>query len=153
LGGEMGRNIDKTYIQMRLLNTAKGPAVRALRAQADKHLYSLEMKKTLEHTKNLDIKQGIIEELIIEENKIEGVVSNTGAIYRAKSVVLTTGASARGQTIIGELKYSSGAENTLPSIKPQENVQEHGFELSRFKTGTPPRIHKHSSDYSYTAEQ
>ena len=153
LGGEMGRNIDKTYIQMRLLNTAKGPAVRALRAQADKHLYSLEMKKTLEHTKNLDIKQGIIEELIIEENKIEGVVSNTGAIYRAKSVVLTTGTSARGQIIIGELKYSSGPENTLPSIKLQENLEEHGFELSRFKTGTPPRIHKDSIDYSYTEEQ
>lgn len=153
LGGEMGRNIDKTYIQMRLLNTAKGPAVRALRAQADKHLYSLEMKKTLEHTKNLDIKQGIIEELIIEENKIEGVVSNTGAIYRAKSVVLTTGTSARGQIIIGELKYSSGPENTLPSIKLQENLEEHGFKLSRFKTGTPPRIHKDSIDYSYTEEQ
>ena len=153
LGGEMGRNIDKTYIQMRLLNTAKGPAVRALRAQADKHLYSLEMKKTLEHTENLDLKQGIIEELLIEDDKIEGVVSNTGAIYRAKSVVLTTGTSARGQIIIGELKYSSGPENTLPSIKLQENLEEHGFELSRFKTGTPPRIHKDTIDYSYTEEQ
>lgn len=153
LGGEMGRNIDKTYIQMRLLNTAKGPAVRALRAQADKHLYSLEMKKTLEHTENLDLKQGIIEELLIEDDKIEGVVSNTGAIYRAKSVVLTTGTSARGQIIIGELKYSSGPENTLPSIKLQENLEEHGFELNRFKTGTPPRIHKDSIDYSYTEEQ
>lgn len=153
LGGQMGRNIDKTYIQMRLLNTAKGPAVRALRAQADKHLYSLEMKKTLEATENLDIKQGIIEELIIENDKVEGVVSNTGAIYRAKSVVLTTGTSARGEIIIGELKYSSGPENTLPSIKLQENLEEIGFELERFKTGTPPRIHKDSINYDVTEIQ
>lgn len=153
LGGEMGRNIDKTYIQMRLLNTAKGPAVRALRAQADKHLYSMEMKKTLENTENLDLKQGIVEDLIIENNKVEGVVSNTGAIYRAKSVVLTTGTSARGEIIIGELKYSSGPENTLPSIKLQENLEKLGLELDRFKTGTPPRIHKDSIDYSFTEEQ
>lgn len=153
LGGEMGRNIDKTYIQMRLLNTAKGPAVRALRAQADKHLYSLEMKKTLENTPNLDLKQGIIEELVVEDNKIQGVISNTGAIYRAKSVVLTTGTAAKGEIIIGELKYSSGPENTLPSIKLQDNLRELGFEIDRFKTGTPPRVHKDSIDYSQTEIQ
>jgi tRNA uridine 5-carboxymethylaminomethyl modification enzyme len=153
LGGEMGRNIDKTYIQMRLLNTAKGPAVRALRAQADKHLYSLEMKKTLEETENLDLKQGIVEELLIEDDTIQGVISNTGAIYRADSVILTTGTSARGEIIIGELKYSSGPENTLPSIKLQENLEELGFQIERFKTGTPPRIHKDSIDYSQTQEQ
>ncbi len=153
LGGEMGRNIDKTYIQMRLLNTAKGPAVRALRAQADKHLYSLEMKKTLENTENVHLKQGIVEELIVEDNKIQGVISNTGAIYRAKSVVLTTGTAAKGEIIIGELKYSSGPENTLPSIKLQDNLRELGFEIDRFKTGTPPRIHKDSIDYSFTEEQ
>ncbi len=153
LGGEMGRNIDKTYIQMRLLNTAKGPAVRALRAQADKHSYSTEMKRTLEQTENLDLKQGIINELLVEEDKIEGVISNTGAIYRANSVVLTTGTSARGEIIIGELKYSSGPENTLASVKLQENLEELGFELDRFKTGTPPRIHKDSIDYTQTEEQ
>ena len=153
LGGEMGRNIDKTYIQMRLLNTAKGPAVRALRAQADKHMYSLEMKKTLERTENLDLKQGIIEELIIEDEKVTGVISNTGAIYRAKSVVLTTGTAAKGEIIIGELKYSSGPENTLPSIKLQDNLREIGFEIDRFKTGTPPRVHKATIDYSQTVEQ
>lgn len=153
LGGEMGRNIDKTYIQMRLLNTAKGPAVRALRAQADKHLYSLEMKKTIERTENLDLKQGIVEELLVEDNQIKGVIANTGAIYRANSVVLTTGTSARGEIIIGDLKYSSGPENTLPSIKLQEHLEELGFELDRFKTGTPPRIHKDSIDYSQTEEQ
>lgn len=153
LGGEMGRNIDKTYIQMRLLNTAKGPAVRALRAQADKHTYSLEMKKTLEHTENLDLKQGIIEELVIEDDKIQGVISNTGAIYRANSVVLTTGTAARGEIIIGDLKYSSGPENTLPSIKLQEHLVDLGFEIDRFKTGTPPRIHKDSINYEETVEQ
>jgi tRNA uridine 5-carboxymethylaminomethyl modification enzyme len=153
LGGEMGRNIDATYIQMRLLNTAKGPAVRALRAQADKHSYSLQMKKTLEKTENLDLKQGIVEELVIEDDEIKGVISNTGAIYRAKSVVLTTGTAARGEIIIGDLKYSSGPENTLPSIKLQDNLADLGFEIDRFKTGTPPRIHKDSIDYEETQEQ
>ncbi|WP_368645483.1 tRNA uridine-5-carboxymethylaminomethyl(34) synthesis enzyme MnmG [Alkalibacterium putridalgicola] len=153
LGGEMGRNIDKTYIQMRMLNTAKGPAVRALRAQADKHLYSDEMKKTIERTEHLELKQGIVDELIIEDGQIQGVITNTGAIYRAKAVVLTAGTSSRGEIIIGELKYSSGPNNTQPSIKLSESLLEHGFELDRFKTGTPPRIHKSSIDYSVTEEQ
>ena len=117
LGGEMGRNIDKTYIQMRMLNTGKGPAVRALRAQADKHLYAQEMKKTIEQQENLDLKQGIAERLIVEDGVCKGVVSHTGAIYRSKAVVLTAGTSSRGQIIIGELKYSSGANNSQPSIK------------------------------------
>ena len=104
LGGEMGRNIDKTYIQMRMLNTGKGPAVRALRAQADKHLYAQEMKKTIEKQENLDLRQGIAEELIVEDGVCKGVITNTGAIYRSKAVVLTAGTSSRGQIIIGELK-------------------------------------------------
>ena len=153
LGGEMGRNIDKTYIQMRLLNTAKGPAVRALRAQADKHAYSIEMKRTIEQTENLDLKQGIIDELIVEDDKIQGVISNTGAIYRSNSVVLTTGTSARGEIIIGEMKYSSGPENTLPSIKLQENLEELGFDMARFTTSSPPRIDRRSIDFSQTTEQ
>ncbi len=153
LGGEMGRNIDKTYIQMRMLNTAKGPAVRALRAQADKHMYSVEMKKTIEQTQHLDLKQGIVEEIIVEDDQIQGVITNTGAIYRAKAVILTAGTSSRGQIIIGELKYSSGPDNTQPSIKLSESLLEHGFELDRFKTGTPPRVHRNSIDYSVTEEQ
>ncbi len=153
LGGEMGRNIDKTYIQMRMLNTAKGPAVRALRAQADKHLYSTEMKKTIERTPNLDLKQGIVEELVVEDNQVKGIKTNTGAIYRSKAVILTAGTSSRGQIIIGELKYSSGPNNTQASIKLSENLIELGFDLGRFKTGTPPRIHKGSIDYSVTEEQ
>lgn len=153
LGGEMGRNIDKTYIQMRMLNTAKGPAVRALRAQADKYLYSNEMKKTIEQTPNLNLKQGIVDELIVEEGEIKGVVTNAGAIYRSRAVILTAGTSSRGEIIIGELKYSSGPNNTQPSIKLSENLLELGFELDRFKTGTPPRVHKNSIDYSVTEEQ
>lgn len=153
LGGEMGRNIDKTYIQMRMLNTAKGPAVRALRAQADKHMYSNEMKRTIERTENLDLKQGIVEELVVEDNQVQGVVTNTGAKYSAPSVILTAGTSSRGEIIIGELKYSSGPNNTQASIKLSENLMDLGFELDRFKTGTPPRIHKGSVDYSETEEQ
>lgn len=153
LGGEMGRNIDKTYIQMRMLNTAKGPAVRALRAQADKHLYSIEMKRTIESTENLDMKQGIVDELIVEDNVIQGVITNTGAIYRAKAVILTAGTSSRGEIVIGELKYSSGPNNTQPSIKLSENLLKLGFDLDRFKTGTPPRIHKNSINYAVTEEQ
>ena len=153
LGGEMGRNIDKTYIQMRMLNTAKGPAVRALRAQADKHLYSNEMKRTIERTENLDMKQGIVDELIVEDNVIQGVITNTGAVYRAKAVVLTAGTSSRGEIVIGELKYSSGPNNTQPSVKLSENLLELGFDLDRFKTGTPPRIHKDSINYAVTEEQ
>lgn len=153
LGGEMGRNIDKAYIQMRMLNTAKGPAVRALRAQADKDIYSKEMKRTLERTKNLDLKQGIVEELVVEDSQIKGVVTNAGAIYYAPAVILTAGTSSRGEIIVGELKYSSGPSNTLPSIKLSENLLDLGFELERFKTGTPPRVNSSSVDFTKTEEQ
>ena len=153
LGGEMGRNIDKTYVQMRMLNTGKGPAVQALRAQADKNDYAQEMKKTIEKQDNLLLRQGIVEELIVEDGEVKGVVSHTGAIYRGKAVVLTAGTSSRGQIIIGELKYSSGPNNSQPSIKLSENLLELGFDLARFKTGTPPRILSSSIDYSKTEEQ
>ncbi|MCM2629117.1 FAD-dependent oxidoreductase, partial [Lactiplantibacillus plantarum] len=111
LGGEMGRNIDKTYVQMRMLNTGKGPAVRALRAQADKHAYHAEMKHTIEREPNLTLRQGIVDGLIVEDGVCKGVITNTGARYSAKSVVLTTGTAARGKIIIGELMYSSGPNN------------------------------------------
>lgn len=153
LGGEMGRNIDKTYIQMRMLNTAKGPAVRALRAQADKHSYSNEMKKTLERQENLELKQSIVEELIVEDDQIKGVITNAGAEYYAPSVVLTAGTSSRGQIIIGDLKYSSGPNNTQPSVKLSENLMDLGFELDRFKTGTPPRVNKRTINYDVTEIQ
>lgn len=153
LGGEMGRNIDKTYIQMRMLNTGKGPAVRALRAQADKYAYANEMKFTIEKTDNLTLRQGIVESLIVEDEECKGVVTNAGAVYRAKSVVLTAGTSSRGQIIIGELKYSSGPNNSIPSIKLSENLEALGFELNRFKTGTPPRVKASTINYAVTEEQ
>ncbi|MGX7108985.1 tRNA uridine-5-carboxymethylaminomethyl(34) synthesis enzyme MnmG [Facklamia miroungae] len=153
LGGEMGRNIDRTYIQMRLLNTGKGPAVQALRAQADKHDYSNSMKQVLEETENLDLKQGLVEKLLVEDNECRGIITNSGAIYKAKSVVLTAGTSSRGKIIIGDLAYSSGPNNTLPSIKLSEHLLELGIELTRFKTGTPPRVHESSVNYDKTEEQ
>ncbi|WP_048744308.1 tRNA uridine-5-carboxymethylaminomethyl(34) synthesis enzyme MnmG [Paenibacillus sp. P22] len=148
LGGEMGRNIDKTYIQMRMLNTGKGPAVHALRAQADKFSYQHMMKKTIEETPHLTLRQGMAEELIVEDGACVGVVTKTGAEYRAKSVVVTTGTYLRGKVIMGELIYESGPNNQQPSIKLSQSLKENGFELVRFKTGTPPRVHKDSIDFS-----
>ncbi|WP_432739547.1 tRNA uridine-5-carboxymethylaminomethyl(34) synthesis enzyme MnmG [Ligilactobacillus agilis] len=153
LGGEMGRNIDKTYVQMRMLNTGKGPAVRALRAQADKHAYSAEMKHTIEREPNLTLRQGIVDDLIIENQTVVGVITNTGARYGAKTVVLTTGTAARGKIIIGELMYSSGPNNSQPSMKLSGNLEKLGFVLERFKTGTPPRVDGNTIDYSVTEEQ
>ncbi|UOE55512.1 tRNA uridine-5-carboxymethylaminomethyl(34) synthesis enzyme MnmG [Bacillus sp. CMF12] len=153
LGGEMGKNIDKTHIQMRMLNTGKGPAVRALRAQADKFTYQHEMKKTLENEPNLTLIQGMVEQLIVEDGECRGVVTQTGAVYHSKAVVITTGTFLRGEIILGELKYSSGPNNQQPSIKLSEHLQELGFDLVRFKTGTPPRVNSHSIDYSKTEIQ
>ncbi|MFJ8259123.1 tRNA uridine-5-carboxymethylaminomethyl(34) synthesis enzyme MnmG [Peribacillus asahii] len=153
LGGEMGRNIDKTHIQMRMLNTGKGPAVRALRAQADKFLYQHEMKRTIENQPNLTLRQGMVEQLIVEDDIVKGVITQTGAIYRANTVVITTGTFLRGEIILGELKYSSGPNNQQPSIKLSEHLEELGFDLVRFKTGTPPRVNSSSIDYSKTEIQ
>ncbi|MFC0273065.1 tRNA uridine-5-carboxymethylaminomethyl(34) synthesis enzyme MnmG [Metabacillus herbersteinensis] len=153
LGGEMARNIDKTHIQMRMLNTGKGPAVRALRAQADKFSYQHEMKKTLENEPNITLLQGMVENLIVEENVCKGVVTQTGAEYHSKTVVITTGTFLKGKIILGELNYSSGPNNQQPSIKLSEHLSELGFDLVRFKTGTPPRVNSHSIDYSKTEIQ
>ncbi len=153
LGGEMGKNIDKTAIQIRMLNTGKGPAVQALRAQADKFQYQHEMKNTLENEPNLTLHQGMVDELIVEDGICHGVVTMTGAIYRSKAVVITTGTFLRGEIILGELKYSSGPNNQQPSIKLSEHLQELGFEMERFKTGTPPRINSQTIDYSLTEIQ
>ncbi len=153
LGGEMGRNIDKTHIQMRMLNTGKGPAVRALRAQADKFAYQNEMKKTLEDEKNLTLMQGMVDQLIIEDGECKGVITQTGAMYYSKAVVITTGTFLRGEIILGELKYSSGPNNQQPSIKLSEHLEELGFDLVRFKTGTPPRVNGETIDYDKTEIQ
>ncbi|HEY9576589.1 MAG TPA: tRNA uridine-5-carboxymethylaminomethyl(34) synthesis enzyme MnmG [Pseudobacillus sp.] len=153
LGGEIGKNIDKTHIQMRMLNTGKGPAVRALRAQADKVLYQQEMKKTIENEENLTLIQGMVEDLIVEDGECRGVVTQTGAVYRSQAVIITTGTFLRGEIIIGDLKYSSGPNNQQPSIHLSENLEKLGFELVRFKTGTPPRVNSRTIDYSKTEIQ
>ncbi|GAB2027425.1 tRNA uridine-5-carboxymethylaminomethyl(34) synthesis enzyme MnmG [Lactovum odontotermitis] len=153
LGGEMGRNIDKTYIQMKMLNTGKGPAVRALRAQADKDLYSQTMKHTLEQQENLRLRQGMVKELIVENGAVTGVLTDTGLRYTAETVVLTTGTSLRGEIIIGDLKYSSGPNNTIASVELADNLRALGFEIERFKTGTPPRVLASTIDYDKTEIQ
>ena len=153
LGGQMGKNIDATYIQMRMLNTGKGPAVQALRAQADKWQYHEQMKKVIEDTPNLTLRQATVDELIVKDGVCSGVITNTGAKYHAKSVVLTTGTSARGRIFIGELNYSSGPNNTIPAIKLSEDLEKLGFKLRRFKTGTPPRVNSNTIDYSKTEEE
>lgn len=153
LGGEMGRNIDKTYIQLRMLNTGKGPAVHALRAQADKFLYQHAMKETMEKTPNLTLRQGMVEELIVEDGRCVGVITKTGTVYRSKTVILTTGTYLRGKVIMGELTYESGPNNQQPSVRLSENLRELGFDLVRFKTGTPPRVHKDTIDFSKTEIQ
>ncbi|MGM0842568.1 MAG: tRNA uridine-5-carboxymethylaminomethyl(34) synthesis enzyme MnmG [Bacillota bacterium] len=153
LGGEMGRNIDKTHIQMRMLNTGKGPAVRALRAQADKFLYQHEMKRMIENEPNMTLLQGMVEELIVEDDECKGVVTMTGAAYRAKTVVITTGTFLRGEIILGDLKYSSGPNNQQPSIRLSDHLHELGFDTVRFKTGTPPRVNSSTIDYSKTEIQ
>lgn len=153
LGGEMGRNIDKTFIQLRMLNTGKGPAVHALRAQADKFLYQHTMKETMEKTPNLTLRQGMVEELIVEDGRCAGVITKTGTVYHSKTVILTTGTYLRGKVIMGELTYESGPNNQQPSVRLSENLRELGFELVRFKTGTPPRVHKDTIDFSKTEIQ
>ena len=153
LGGEMAKNIDKTYIQMKMLNTGKGPAVRALRAQADKELYSREMRKTVQHQENLTLRQTVIDEIQVENGKVIGVKTATHQEFAAKAVVVTTGTALRGEIIIGDLKYSSGPNHSLAAINLADNLRDLGFEIGRFKTGTPPRVKAASIDYDKTEIQ
>ncbi|CAD2071717.1 tRNA uridine-5-carboxymethylaminomethyl(34) synthesis enzyme MnmG [Jeotgalicoccus meleagridis] len=153
LGGQMAKVIDKTHIQMRMLNTGKGPAVRALRAQADKVLYQQEMKSVLENEENLDILQGLVDELIVENDEVRGVRTNIGTEYQADAVIVTTGTFLRGEIILGDLKYSSGPNHQIPSLALADQLKELGFEIIRFKTGTPPRVNADSIDYSKTEIQ
>lgn len=153
LGGEMGKNIDKTYIQMKMLNTGKGPAVRALRAQADKALYAQTMKQTVEKQENLTLRQAMIDEILVEDGKVVGVRTATNQKFSAKSVVITTGTALRGEIILGELKYSSGPNNSLASVTLADNLRDLGLEIGRFKTGTPPRVKASSINYEETEIQ
>ena len=153
LGGEMGKNIDKTFIQSRMLNTAKGPAVHSLRAQADKDKYHLEMKKTIEKQPNLDMKQAEVVELLVEEGQVCGIVTKNHTLYRAKAVILATGTFLRGKIFIGDSCYSSGPNGLAPSVDLAENLKTHGMKLRRFKTGTPARALASSFDYAKMTEQ
>ena len=153
LGGEMGINIDKTFIQSRMLNTAKGPAVHSLRAQADKNRYHIEMKKTLENQENLHLIQEEITEIVVEGGKASGVVTRTNTRYEAKAVIIATGTFLRGKIFIGDSAFMSGPSGLAPSIDLAENLKELGLSLRRFKTGTPARALASTFDYSKMTEQ
>src|SRR5699024_7239268 len=138
---------------MRMLNTGKGPAVRALRAQADKPLYIQEMKNIIENEENLTIKQGMVDRLIVEDGVCKGILTETKAAYYADSVIVTTGTFMRGKVLMGDLEYESGPNNQRVSIKLSEHLEELGLKLIRLKTGTPPRVLNTTIDYSKTEIQ
>ncbi|MEQ2129966.1 tRNA uridine-5-carboxymethylaminomethyl(34) synthesis enzyme MnmG [Caldanaerobacter subterraneus KAk] len=148
LGGEMAVNTDKSLLQMRTLNTSKGPAVRSLRAQVDKKLYQANMKHTLERQKNLDIKQAEIVDILVENNKVVGVVTKLGAIYKCKACIITTGTFLRGRVIIGEVGFESGPSGLFPAKELSEAIKRLGFKMMRFNTSTPPRVDKRTVDFS-----
>ncbi len=148
LGGEMGKNIDKTYTQLRMLNTSKGPAVYSLRAQADRKQYQSEMKHTLEKQENLFLKQAEIVDFTVENGKIKSLETNIGAIYEVDSIIVATGTYLKGKIFIGETSFESGPDGVFPANKLSEALKREGVELIRFKTGTPARINKNSIDFS-----
>ncbi len=150
LGGEMGKNADKGSIQMKMLNTKKGPAVRALRAQADKIVYPREMLKTMEQEENLTILEGMVEDLVVENKQIKAVVLANGEKIEAQAVILTTGTYLKGQVLVGSEKKSSGPHGEKPSLYLSDKLRELGFTILRLKTGTPPRLEKSSIDYTKT---
>lgn len=153
LGGEMGLNIDKTAIQMRLLNTGKGAAVQALRAQADKREYQKEMIRTLLAQENLDVVQAEVETIETYNGKISGIATRTGARFTTRSLVVTTGTYLKGKIIVGDLYYEGGPNGQFPARMLSDSLQELGLVLGRFKTGTPPRVDAKSMDYSKMEEQ
>ena len=155
LGGEMGKTTDKTFIQSKILNNSKGPAVYSLRAQVDRRWYQTEMKHTLELQENLDIRQAEIVELLTDENKtrITGVKTHTGAIFECKAIVLTTGTYLQGRIIIGDISYSGGPDGIFPANKLSASMMELGIELLRLKTGTPARLSRRSLDFTKMTEQ
>lgn len=148
LGGEMGKNIDKTYLQLKMLNTSKGPAVHSLRAQADRKQYQSAMKKTLEEQENLFIKQAEIVDIVIEDNKVKSIVTNVGAIYDVDAIILATGTYLKGMIHIGEVHYSSGPDGVSAANDLSEVLKKLNIEIRRFKTGTPARINRRSIDFS-----
>ena len=148
LGGEMGKNIDKTMIQIKMLNTSKGPAVHSLRAQADRKRYQMEMKHTLEKQQNLELKQAEITKINVKDGSIESIETSVGAIYKVKSVIVSTGTYLKGKIFIGEFSQESGPDGVFPANKLSECLKELGVKIVRFKTGTPARINRKSIDFS-----
>ena len=148
LGGEMGKNIDKTMIQIKMLNTSKGPAVHSLRAQADRKKYQAEMKHTLEKQENLEVKQGEIVEIKVENGKVEAIKTDLGAVYKVKAVIMATGTYLKGKIFIGEYSKESGPDGVSAANKLSDCLKNIGIELIRFKTGTPARINRRSIDFS-----
>lgn len=148
LGGEMGKNIDKTMIQIKMLNTSKGPAVHSLRAQADRKKYQAEMKHTLEKQENLEVKQGEIVDIIIDNGKVKAIKTDVGAVYQVKAVILATGTYLKGKIFIGEFSKESGPDGVAAANQLSDTLKKLGIELIRFKTGTPARINKRSIDFS-----
>ena len=148
LGGEMGKNIDKTFTQLRMLNTSKGPAVYSLRAQADRKMYQMEMKHTLEKQENLFIKQAEIVDFTVENGKVKSVETNIGAVYEVDSIIVSTGTYLKGKIFIGEVSFESGPDGVFPANKLSTALKREGVELVRFKTGTPARINKNTIDFS-----
>ena len=148
LGGEMGKNIDKSFLQMKMLNTKKGPAVRALRAQADKVTYQKEMQNTILNQENLEVLEAMVEDLIVEDNVFKGIVLSDGQKIYGKAVVITTGTYLKGMVLYGDTKISSGPHDEEPSLHLSDALKRIGFNIKRLKTGTPPRIKKSSIDYS-----
>ena len=153
LGGEMGKNIDKTYTQLRMLNTSKGPAVYSLRAQADRKRYQMEMKHTLEKQPNLYLKQAEIVDIGVEDGKVKSVETNIGAVYQVDNVILATGTYLKGKIYIGEVSYESGPDGVFPANRLSDMLKKIGIDLVRFKTGTPARINKNSIDFSKMERQ
>ena len=148
LGGEMGKNIDKTFTQLRMLNTSKGPAVYSLRAQADRKKYHIEMKHTIEKQKNLYMKQAEVVNIAVEDGKVKSIETNIGAIYNIKSVILATGTYLKGKIFIGDISYESGPDGVFPANSLSKCLKDLGINIVRFKTGTPARINRKSIDFS-----
>ena len=148
LGGEMGKNIDKTMIQIKMLNTSKGPAVHSLRAQADRKKYQMEMKHTLEKQENLDLKQGEIVNIAVENNRVKSIETDIGAVYNVKCVILATGTYLKSKIFIGEYSKESGPDGVFPANQLSKVLKDLGIEIVRFKTGTPARINRKSIDFS-----
>jgi tRNA uridine 5-carboxymethylaminomethyl modification enzyme len=153
LGGQMGLTADQTFLQMRLLNSGKGPAVQALRAQIDKRSYAWTMRLVMERTPNLDLKQGMIQDILVEDGRVQGVTTGTGLFFAAKAVVLSTGTYLHGKTIIGEVHRRSGPSGMAPSVGLTANLVRLGFQVGRFKTGTPPRVDGSTVDYGVMDRQ